>query len=143
MLNTFSETVGAMDIKMTKQAVERSRPVRMVEYPSHDEFVADVKLVLNEEDDEFEVSWMANGGRASSSGVQIGHIIYKVNREKEAWRFETVEETIYEGIQEDERRGTVSIVFKERQESGLAGMFSMSNANIDSVRPTVKNFWGT
>jgi len=146
MLNTYSETVGAMDIKLTQANLNKTRTVRMVEYPDKQSLKDDI-AVDRDEDGEVVVSEIfKEDGLAAKVGVEKGHILFKVNGERSGWKMDDVDDILEHGIKGDLRDNYIRIVFKDRglKKDGFSNIFSgvgFSHASHDSLRPTVKNFW--
>merc|ERR1719204_76599 len=88
MMNTYSETVGKMDIEEVRRRVEKDRRIRVVEYPDKATLEDDITLAFsgNEVPPEIVVHDLKEDGKAAKFGVVKGHIIFKVNGEREEWR---------------------------------------------------------
>jgi len=146
MLNTYSTQVGKLDIKSAKLQSEKNRKSKMVEYPDKAMLSKDLKFEFDTEINEFVimVDGVAPEGAASRAGIIAGSVLSKVNREKDKWKRETVEDMVNDGIQKDDRRGTITLIFRDR-----AGLHDHFGGNLfhketgDNIKPTVKNFWVT
>eukprot|EP00928_Gymnodinium_smaydae_P005980 TRINITY_DN12077_c0_g3_i1.p1 TRINITY_DN12077_c0_g3~~TRINITY_DN12077_c0_g3_i1.p1 ORF type:complete len:1726 (-),score=379.63 TRINITY_DN12077_c0_g3_i1:166-5343(-) len=161
MMNTYSETVGKMDIATVRRRVERDRRIRVVEYPSKEALEKDITIAFAPTGEEIVVKDLLEQGLAFKFGVVKGHVIFKVNGEREEWRKVTEmaehadkpEEDILrlivkEGIKEDTRDGRIRVTFKDVPNKGgsigkMMGIGSGKDESETRVVASVRNFWRT
>jgi len=148
-LNSFAELVGKMDIEKAKAEMDKEKLVRIVEYPSKDALKADITVERQDDNEVIVKIILDHNGLAVKQGIGPGHILFKVNRQRDDWRREGIIDIIEDGMQEDSQ-GIIRIIFKDPQKldgfsafvkAMLGGKKNEPASSSTNVKPTVKNFW--
>lgn len=149
-LNTFAELVGKLDIAKARAEADKDKQVRLVEYPSKDALKADITVQRQDDGEVVVRNVLQTDGPAAWKSVTPGHIIFKVNRQREEWKRDEVGDNIIEeGMQPDPVDGYIRIIFKEPPKDSafqlLTNMFNPKPSQpvneATNVKPTTKNFW--
>jgi len=157
MMNMYSEQVAEIDIKATRDQVEKERQFWVAEYKNKEALKNEITIVYGTENTKVWVDKVTPGSASETSGVKgggenVGHMIFKVNGEKDTWKvhMESAQRIMEDGIQDDPRDGFIRITYKEpprkSKYDGLLKFFAMSlneddDDNSSKFRATVKNFW--
>eukprot|EP00929_Paragymnodinium_shiwhaense_P119873 TRINITY_DN91784_c0_g1_i1.p1 TRINITY_DN91784_c0_g1~~TRINITY_DN91784_c0_g1_i1.p1 ORF type:complete len:1763 (-),score=337.97 TRINITY_DN91784_c0_g1_i1:482-5770(-) len=153
MMNTYSEELGKIDIRRKREQVEREKSIRIVEYKDERQLRNDLDIERDGADGksgEVFVKIVKPGGIAEKHEVKVGHILFKVNGEREEWKREMDARQIMDGgIQKDPRDLKIRLTFKDPQKqaqgamalTGLGGLMGGQKDGQDKEQATVKNFW--
>lgn len=156
MLNTYSETVGKLEVIAERQKMEDEREHDFVEIEYQDKEELKSDLTIKKDDlGEVWVMGVKPGGKADEAkvaggGPSVGNLVLKVNGDKQEWKEHSTEEEIIEdGINPDPRDGLIRVIFKAprlKEQGYLAKMLSFGGQTQGhswgaGIRPTVKTFW--
>lgn len=152
-LNTFASLVGERAVEELKMAMEKERTLAQAKYPNKDAVRNDIKVAKDTDGEVYVTEILDDQGRAAKMGVQPGHIVLKVNRQRDNFRREGITDIIEDGMVEDPQDRHIEILFQDPPRIPWytrAGRACMPHrrkkkeaAPVGSnILPTVKNFWG-
>lgn len=156
MLNTYSETIGGMEVASEKKKIQDQRQNAFYEitYVDKQELKGDFSI----KKDELGQVWVDNvnaSGKAATAGVigggpGIGNEVITVNGDKQEWKEHGGEEEIIEDGIKPDPHGQIVITFKAKRPDKLSRFetFMQHISGQDKnkawgggMRPTVKTFW--
>jgi len=148
MIKQYSRTVSEHYTQKERNEVERNRTFTSITYDDLKAVRKDMKLRREDDAKDGEAVIESVGEKAQKAGLSRGHVLYKVNGDKDIWKTKKTEDII-DKADRFKNYNNITLVFRQPPPAKSEfekwcikhGLMSDKEHHAVQLKATVKNFW--